>query len=62
MPCRKASYTLKTELIHHQTFHSREEAKQAVFEYIEVFYNRERLHSANGYISPVDFELLQNAA
>ncbi|MXS81254.1 IS3 family transposase, partial [Nitrosomonas sp. GH22] len=45
-----------------QTFHSREEAKQAVFEYIEVFYNRERLHSANGYISPVDFELQQNAA
>ena len=55
-------HTLKTELIHHQTFHSREEAKQAVFEYIEVFYNRERLHSANGYISPVDFELQQNAA
>ena len=55
-------HTLKTELIHQQTFHSREEAKLAVFEYIEVFYNRERLHSANGYISPVDFELLQNAA
>nr|WP_083341475.1 IS3 family transposase [Nitrosomonas eutropha] len=55
-------HTLKIELIHHQTFHSREEAKQAVFEYIEVFYNRERLHSANGYISPVDFELQQNAA
>ena len=55
-------HTLKTELIHHQTFHSREEAKQAVFEYIEVFYNRERLHSANGYISPVDFEMQQNAA
>jgi transposase InsO family protein len=49
-------------MIHHQTFHSREEAKQAVFEYIEVFYNRERLHSANGYISPVDLELQQNAA
>lgn len=55
-------HTLKTELIHQQTFRSRKEAKQAVFEYIEVFYNRERLHSANGYISPVDFELQQNAA
>jgi putative transposase len=55
-------HTLKTELIHHQRFHSREEAKQAVFEYVEVFYNRERLHSANGYISPVDFEMQQNAA
>jgi putative transposase len=55
-------HTLKTELTHHQTFHSREEAKQAVFEYIEVFYNRERLHSANGYKSPVDFEMQQNAA
>ncbi|MBK6618993.1 MAG: IS3 family transposase [Nitrosomonas sp.] len=55
-------HTLKTELIHHETFRSREEAKQTVFEYIEVFYNRERLHSANGYISPVDFELQQNSA
>ncbi len=55
-------YTLKTELIYHQTFHSQEEAKQTVFEYIEVFYNRQRLHSAHGYISPVDFELQQNAA
>ena len=55
-------HTLKTELIHHQTFRSREEAKQAVFEYIEVFYNRERLHSANGYLSPFDLELQLNAA
>ena len=55
-------HTLKTELIHHQTFRSREEARQAIFEYIEVFYNRERLHSANGYLSPVDFELQLNAA
>ncbi|HEY8159542.1 MAG TPA: IS3 family transposase, partial [Methylobacter sp.] len=35
---------------------------QAVFEYIEVFYNRERLHSANGYLSPVDYELQLKAA
>jgi putative transposase len=55
-------HTLKTELIHHQIFLNRDEARQAVFEYIEVFYNRERLHSANGYLSPVDYELQQNAA
>lgn len=54
--------TLKTELTHHQTYVSREEAKQAVFEYIEVFYNRKRLHSTNGYKSPVDFELQHKAA
>ncbi|MCP5274417.1 MAG: IS3 family transposase [Burkholderiales bacterium] len=41
-------HTLKTELIHHQTFRSRDEARQAFFEYIEVFYNLRRLHSANG--------------
>lgn len=55
-------HTLKTELIHQQRFLSREEARQAVFEYIEVFYNRERLHSANGYLSPVEYELQQKAA
>jgi Integrase core domain len=47
MPC---GYTLKTELIHHYIFLNREEAKQAVFEYNEIFYNRERMHSANGDI------------
>ena len=35
--------TLKTELIHHHDFHNREEARQAIFEYIEVFYNRQRV-------------------
>jgi putative transposase len=55
-------HTLKTELIHHQTFHNRDEAKQAVFEYIEEFYNRERLHSANDYLLPVDYELQLKAA
>lgn len=55
-------HTLKTELTYHQTYVSREEAKQSIFEYIEVFYNRERLHSANGYKSPVDFELQHKAA
>jgi len=55
-------HTLKTELIHHQIYRTRSEARHAVFEYIEVFYNRERLHSANGYLSPVDYELQIKAA
>ena len=45
-------HTLKIELIYQTTFKTREEAKQAVFEYIEVFYNRLRMHSANDYLSP----------
>lgn len=47
---------LKTELVHRRAFASREEARRAIFEYVEVFYNRVRLHSALGYKSPVDFE------
>lgn len=48
--------TLKTELVHHQLYRTREEAQQSIFEYIEVFYNRERLHSALRYQTPVEFE------
>jgi transposase InsO family protein len=47
---------LKTELVHRRDFASREQARRAIFEYVEVFYNRTRLHSALGYKSPVDFE------
>jgi len=49
-------HTLKTELVYHQTYHTRTQAKQSIFEYIEVFYNRKRMHSANNYLSPVDYE------
>lgn len=49
-------HSLKTELVYLSHFNTREQAKQEIFEYIEVFYNRERLHSANGYLSPVDYE------
>jgi len=49
-------HTLKTELIHHENYQTREAAKKSVFEYIEVFYNRQRLHSKNGYVSPAGFE------
>lgn len=48
--------TLKRELIHRTSYATRSQARTAVFEYIEVFYNRQRLHSALGYLSPVDFE------
>jgi transposase InsO family protein len=39
-------------------FKSREEAKNVIFEYIEVFYNHARIHSANDYLSPAEFEAL----
>jgi len=49
-------HTLKTELVYHLTFKTREEAKKSIFEYIEVFYNRRRVHSSNDYLSPFDYE------
>jgi len=51
--------TLKNELVHDQDFLTREEAQAAVFEFIEVFYNRQRLHQTLGYVSPVQFEAAQ---
>jgi len=48
--------TLKIELTHHEQFKTRADAQAAIFEYIEIYYNRKRLHSANDYLSPVDFE------
>jgi putative transposase len=48
--------TLKKELIHQEDYPTRAAARQSIFEYIEVFYNRERLHSALGYHSPCAFE------
>ncbi len=49
-------HTLKVELIHGKFYKTRQEAKTAIFEYIEVFYNRQRRHSYLGYLSPVEFE------
>jgi len=49
-------HTLKVELIHGKTYNTRQEAKTAIFEYIEVFYNRQRRHSYLGYLSPENFE------
>ena len=47
--------TLKKELIHHEDYLTRTEARQSIFEYIEVFYNRVRRHSALNYKSPIKF-------
>jgi transposase InsO family protein len=48
--------TLKTELLHRQSWPTRRQARTAIFEYIEAFYNRQRRHSTLGYLSPADFE------
>ena len=49
--------SLKTELVHNQIYLTRAAARHEVFEYIEVFYNRIRRHSALDYVSPAEFEL-----
>ncbi len=49
-------HTLKTELVYFETYHTREEARNSVFEYIEMYYNRFRMHSTLCYCSPVQFE------
>lgn len=51
--------TLKCELIHRRRFPTREAARSAIFEYLEAFYNRRRLHSALGYMSPESYEDLR---
>jgi transposase InsO family protein len=48
--------SLKKELVHHEDYQSRAEAKASIFEYIEVFYNNQRLHSSLGYVSPAAYE------
>ncbi len=55
-------HTLKAELHQRQGFVTRREARQTVFEWIEVFYNRQRLHSTLGYQSPAMYEQQTNAA
>ena len=48
--------SIKQELTHHENFLDRDEARSQVFDYIEVFYNRQRLHGGLNYRSPAEFE------
>lgn len=55
-------HTLKTELVYFEKYKTKQQAKQSIFEYIEVFYNRERLHSALGYKTPTEYAEFKKAA
>lgn len=48
--------SLKNELVHHKDYRTRAEARQSIFEYIEVFYNRYRRHATLDYMTPVEYE------
>jgi transposase InsO family protein len=63
-PMESFFHSLKTEMVHHQKFTTRQEAMIKIFEWIEVFYNRERIHSSLGYKTPVDYrnEVMQYVA
>lgn len=49
-------HSLKVEQVHHDDYRTRDEARSVIFDYIEIFYNRQRKHSYIGYLSPVEFE------
>ncbi len=49
-------HTLKVELVHRNKFKTRNEAKIKIFEYVEMYYNRKRMHLSLGYLSPFDYE------
>ena len=52
---------LKNELIHHRSFRTKEQARMEIFDYIEVFYNRQRIHQTLGDVSPAAFEMAAGA-
>ena len=56
-PMESFFHTLKTELVHHRDYKTRTEAQRDIFAFIEGFYNQTRLHSAIGYIPPIQMEL-----
>jgi putative transposase len=55
-PAESFFHTLKTELVHHRHYATREEAKRDIFTYVEGYYNRQRIHSSLGYLTPEQME------
>lgn len=55
------NHSLKVEAVHGECFVTRAQAKSQLFEYIEIYYNRQWLHSSLGYLSPAEFELARVA-
>jgi putative transposase len=55
-PAESFFASLKKELVHDEDYQTREEARVSIFEFIEVFYNRQRRHSTLGYVSPAEYE------
>lgn len=55
-------WTLKTELVMHCDYQTREQARVSLFEYMEVFYNRQRRHSSLHYATPLDFEAVNQVS
>lgn len=53
---------LKNEELHHHVYADRAQARAAIFDYMEVFYNRQRLHQTLGYVCPVNFEAAANVS
>jgi len=56
-PMESFFHTLKTELVHHKNYATKEDAKRDLFQYIEGYYNRQRIHSSIGYLTPEQMEL-----
>jgi len=61
-PMESLFATFKTELVYQQQFATRDEARRAIFEYIEMFYNRQRRHASTGNVAPAEFERRYRAA
>src|SRR5262245_13687504 len=55
-PAESFFATLKKELVHHERYATRAQARASIFEYVEVFYNNQRLHSSLGYVTPAAYE------
>jgi putative transposase len=55
-PAESFFASLKKELTHHEDYQTRQEARASIFEYVEVFYNNQRLHSSLGYVTPAAYE------